>query len=374
MINNMETLLSIDARTNRPLVRQIQDELRDKIGSGELAPGYKLPSMRRLSDDLGVSVGIVKQAINELTAEGYLQSSPRQGVFVASSRRAVRDIALVLPSVEIEQMGRVVRGVRAGLLDTNSRLIIHAADTDFADEVHLLRYLDPALVAGVIICSPPLHSYSAAMRELQAREIPCVQATIYLDVAGMDAVVVDGVEMGRLAFDHLLKSGHRRIGIVDTNSDSHTHRDARLGAAAALQNAGLEWDELPRVVTDADDLDVREPWARGEAATRRLLAGHSDLSAIIGTNSHLALGAYRAIKASGRHIPDEVSLLAMGSDLTVFSMTEPPMTLVDMPLEAICERAARQLLNIIENSDGQNGTIQLSPQLIERGSVGIVAG
>ena len=79
MINNP---LNIQSASDEPLIEQIRNDLRQKVRSGQLKPGYRLPSMRKLSDDLGVSLGIVHQAINTLTAEGVLDSQPRRGVFV----------------------------------------------------------------------------------------------------------------------------------------------------------------------------------------------------------------------------------------------------------------------------------------------------
>ena len=64
------TELPTEGFGDRPLVRRIQDALRDRIRSGDLQPGEKLASMRRLAADFDCSLGIVKQAVNTLVAQG----------------------------------------------------------------------------------------------------------------------------------------------------------------------------------------------------------------------------------------------------------------------------------------------------------------
>ena len=66
----MSKSFSVDNHADVPIVQQIQKELRKRIRSQNLAPGQKLPSMRQLSEQLDVSIGTVKQAVNTLTVEG----------------------------------------------------------------------------------------------------------------------------------------------------------------------------------------------------------------------------------------------------------------------------------------------------------------
>lgn len=365
----MNPLFQIQVSGDVPLVQQIQNGLREKIRTSALTSGTRLPSMRQMSDDMGVSLGVVKQAINTLTAEGYLRSEPREGVFVVGPQLQLRDVVLVLPSLQLEQMGRIIRGARAGLVGTSYRLIIQAADTDFDDQMHLLSYLDKDFVAGVLMCPPGLASYVEPIRKLIESGVVCVQATNYLDGVGSDAVSVDGLEMGRIAFDYLLSRGHRNIAVVDSTSDDRASVDIRAGADRVLHHYGLQYDALPRVKTSAGDLDAEHPWARGQEAAAELLARYPNTTAMIGINQHLALGVYRAIKAAGKRLPDDISLVGIGSDLTVFSMTEPGITIVDDPLEKITERAAYRLRDIIEGRSGEPVTVHLAPTLIERGSV-----
>ncbi len=67
-------------------VHQVKQAIRRQILNGKLKPGQKLPSMEKLSKHFGCSLGIVRQGIYTLTAEGVLYSMPRKGVFVAQKK------------------------------------------------------------------------------------------------------------------------------------------------------------------------------------------------------------------------------------------------------------------------------------------------
>jgi len=168
----------------------------------------------------------------------------------------------------------------------------------------------------------------------------CVQVARYID----DAVIADGFAMGRMGFAHLVEKGHRRIGIIDTTSDERIAQDVRKGATAALQKVGIAFKDLPRICNNVSELNVNKPWKLGQQAAAQLLKQHSDLTALVGINPHLALGAYRAAQQANMKVPKDISILALENDLTIFNMTDPTISVVDTPLEDMAERAMIQLV------------------------------
>ncbi len=366
-----EDNINLDFSSDKPLVRQIQDVTRQRIVAGSLQPGQRLPTMRALSKELGVSLGTVKQAINTLVAEGYLNARKGSGVYVIGPQTQRQDVVLVLPSARLEQMSRIIDGVGAGLVGTPYHLIVQAANMDFDEQMHLLQYLDKPFVAGVILYTPGLRCYSDSLQQLVNNGTICVQTVRYLQDVPTDAVIADGFRMGQMAFQHLLERGHRNIGIVDTTSDERMSIDIRQGIASICRKFGASFDELPRICTSASDLNEKQPWRLGQLAAEKLLRDHSQLTALVGLNAHLALGAYYAARQAGRRIPQDISILAMENDLMVFHMTEPEITVVDLPLEVIAERAVLRLRQRLDHPEthGSPQIVQLEPRLIERGSV-----
>ncbi|GBQ35093.1 PLP-dependent aminotransferase family protein [Gluconacetobacter azotocaptans] len=92
----------VDPAHPRPLVSQIVQTLAERIGDGSLAPGSRLPSVRRLAAQCGVSTLTVSNAYNRLVADGALEARPARGYFVAARpRHQARDVpAPVATSVD----------------------------------------------------------------------------------------------------------------------------------------------------------------------------------------------------------------------------------------------------------------------------------
>lgn len=350
-----------------PKVQQIEKQIRQKIESGELAAGEKLPSMINLADQLGVSLGIVKLALRTLTAEGVLQSTPKVGVFVADSPPA-KNIALILPSIELEQIPRMVRSTRTNL-PKGFQLVIEAPGTGYNGQVDLLKSIDKKHVSGVILHTPPLRKYAPLLQEAIHPDVPCVQCVFELDDLHMDSVTADGFTMGQNAVQYLIDHGHKKIGLISNRSDSRTFRDRTKGMDRALKQTDQSIDQIPQVFLDPSDLNPDMPWLAGKQATAQLLSDHPDLTAIIGGNGHITLGAIQAINETGRTIPDDISLIAMELDLPAFEHTAPPITAIDKPLEQMFTRAVELLTERIENPDLPLRAIHLAPVLKERLSV-----
>ncbi|MEV5356668.1 PLP-dependent aminotransferase family protein [Streptomyces sp. NPDC093516] len=83
-----ELLLPAVSAPARTRGRSLQAALREAVRSGRLAPGTRLPSSRDLAADLGVSRGLVTEAYEQLTAEGYLRSGRGAGTWVGAAVRA----------------------------------------------------------------------------------------------------------------------------------------------------------------------------------------------------------------------------------------------------------------------------------------------
>ncbi|MGW1064258.1 MocR-like pyridoxine biosynthesis transcription factor PdxR [Streptomyces aureus] len=84
-----ELLLPAVAAPPRARGRTLQTGLREAVRSGRLAPGTRMPSSRALAADLGVSRGLITEAYEQLTAEGYLRSDRGAGTWVGGAARAV---------------------------------------------------------------------------------------------------------------------------------------------------------------------------------------------------------------------------------------------------------------------------------------------
>ncbi|WP_228979148.1 PLP-dependent aminotransferase family protein [Streptomyces sp. DH12] len=102
-----ELLAPVAAAPARARGRALREALRDAVRRGRLAAGTRLPSTRELAAELGVSRGLVTEAYEQLTAEGYLRSARGSGTWVGDAARApapggARDLAPHSPGVRVD--------------------------------------------------------------------------------------------------------------------------------------------------------------------------------------------------------------------------------------------------------------------------------
>ena len=127
--SSAELLIELERSRSRGFRAQVEDELRDAIRSGRLAPGVLLPSTRALAADLGVTRGVIVAAYDQLVAEGYLVSRAGSGTVVnatvknptVSRRRPGADTEVVvdfrpgLPDLDLFPRGVWLRATRSAL-------------------------------------------------------------------------------------------------------------------------------------------------------------------------------------------------------------------------------------------------------------------
>ncbi len=163
---------------DRPLYLQLYTHLRTAILTGKLRGGLKLPSTRALTRELGVSRNTVLNAYDQLIAEGYLESVPASGTFVA---RVLPADAPETSAITVEPNHRFV--------SSPLRLSHHAASQVAAPHQFLEPHVQAGLVSPFSTVNPALdaHSYEVWSR-LIARQVKRLshQASRYQAAAGYE--------------------------------------------------------------------------------------------------------------------------------------------------------------------------------------------
>jgi DNA-binding LacI/PurR family transcriptional regulator len=160
----------------------------------------------------------------------------------------------------------------------------------------------------------------------------------------------------RLAAEHLIGIGRRRIaavtGPLDTEVGAVRHRGFLDAMAVAGLDAGL---------AEAGDFTEES----GADAMARLLARQPDLDGVVAASDSMAAGAMRALKAHGRSIPGDVAVVGF-DDLMIARHTDPPLTTVHQPIQALGHEMAKMLVSLIAGEDPS--PLILPTRLVIRGS------
>lgn len=177
-------------------------------------------------------------------------------------------------------------------------------------------------------------------------------------------VASDAEGAGRMAAEHLIRLGHRRIAFVGPSADVHSFRMRERGFTRALRDAGIGVET---------ELFRRAPAtvAGGHTAMRALMSRLDVPTAVFFANDLLALGAYKACAQLGVSIPGDVSIIGC-DDIEFAQLVTPELTTVAVPARELGARAARLLVRELAG-DPVGPSHQARPlpvRLMVRGSTG----
>jgi len=112
---------SLDPHSATPPYEQIRAQVRDAVRSGALAPGAKLPPVRRLAEELGLAVNTVARAYRELEADGVVETRGRNGTVVSPHGDATERAAQQSATDYVETVRRL------GIADDEALALIETA-------------------------------------------------------------------------------------------------------------------------------------------------------------------------------------------------------------------------------------------------------
>jgi len=212
---------------------------------------------------------------------------------------------------------------------------------------------------GLIVAFAALDDRHVA--QLAERGIPLV--LVNRRTSGVHgSVVVDDVRGSATAVEHLVRLGHMRIGHIGLGADTDTARRREAGYRTAMAAASLAIDERW--------VEAGPPTVEGgRAALYRLLAASRGArpTGIVVASLMSAVGVLSALRDSGRHVPDDLSIVAF-NDHPFADHTAPPLTTVRMPNLRMGQEAVRMLLDALQGVPVSDLVVPDAPQLVVRQS------
>ncbi len=216
-------------------------------------------------------------------------------------------------------------------------------------------------VDGLIIC-PAIGTPVATIRRLNALRIPFVFLSRRVAGVKADYVSNDNVRGLRMATEHLLSLGHRRIAMICTSTRTSTGRERLEGYTSALRDAGLPVD--PAIIVEG------APTRRnGMEGLMSLMALDRPPTAAVCFNDITAFGAMLGLNRLGMRIGHDFAVVGH-DDIAEAGLWLPGLTTIAIPIEEIGRQAARVLLDRINEPDRPVQKVILPPRLIVRESSG----
>jgi LacI family transcriptional regulator len=261
-------------------------------------------------------------------------------------------VGLIIGDVANPFYGRLARGAERRLRSAGLQLITASSDEDAATEQRLTAELLERRVCGLLLTtSLTAHQHLETDRRLG---VPVVFLDRPPSGIAADTVSLDNEGGARLATQHLLAGGHRRIGLIGDLSRLPTHRERVAGFRAALRDSGIaDWERYLR--TDSHDSEA------ARRATAELLAQPEPPTALFTTNNRITVGALRALADL-----DAAPALVGFDDFDLADLLG--VTVVSHAPEEMGDRGAAMLLERLAGADAPARDERLPVRLIERGS------
>src|SRR3989440_535777 len=196
------------------------------------------------------------------------------------------------------------------------------------------------------------HEHYYRMRE---RGLPVVLVNAAIDDLGFACVATDDGHAVEQAYNHLSSLGHRAIGLVLGPGDHvPSHRKQVAFEALAGDATGL----VERTIFSMEG---------GQSAATRLVKRGA--TGLVCASDVLALGAMRAVRRLGLSVPADVSVVGF-DDSAFMNCTDPPLTTVRQPIDAMGHAAVALLASQIGGNEGPTEEMLFEPELVVRGPTG----
>jgi DNA-binding LacI/PurR family transcriptional regulator len=359
--------VTLDGTSGAPLYQQLRQVLFSRIRGGEFAAGAMLPSENQLREEYGVSVTTARRALLELVKEGVVRRRVGVGTMVAPQVRQARIAVVTIANIDhawrrvSAGMGELIVGVGELTWSRDASLSISGVDEERSD-AYLRSLVEARSVDGVLLRTVS-DIQEAHLDILEGAGMPYVVIRRERSGRPMNCVVSDDVRGARMAAEHLIQAGHRRVGFVCANPALKLTRDRLAGYREALANASIEFDEgLVR-------LEPSFAETMGQRAVDKLLALPSRPTAVLVASDTMAVGAYRAAHAVGLAVPDDVAFVGY-DDIGPAAAMEPPLTTVRTSYYDFGRLATQLLLDLIDRRLEPPQRLVIEPQLVVRQSAG----
>jgi LacI family transcriptional regulator len=346
------------------------DPVQDVNRLHEMSTNSSSPvTIRDVAQAAGVHVSTVSRALNPdkrgLISEEVLrvveEAAQRLGYRPNRAASALRTgrthtIGVLVPDITNPVFPPILQGIEAsaaarGYFVFVTNVIDHALARPVVERM-LAQQVD-GLVMAIATRDDPLIDY------LQKAGMHTVLVNRADESGRLPAVVSDDRLAMKLAVDHLVGAGHRRIAHLAGPQNVPTGVARRQGVEQALRDRGLE---LAAVVEC-------EGYSRdaGRHAMEQLLARHERPEAVVCCNDLVALGAYDLLRAQGLRVPQDISITGH-NDMPLVDMVDPPLTTIRLPHRELGWRAAEMLFDEIEGKALSASTVVLRPELVVRES------
>lgn len=353
----------------KPKYFTLMEELKEKIISGRIQPGEKLPSENQFTVQYSLSRHTVRKALSLLEQEGYIEACHGKGTFCSEKMRHMkksRNIAVVTTYISDYIFPRLIQGMDNVLSEQGYSIILKNTGNSRQKEAKCLEELLQKDIDGLII-EPSKSQLSCRhpglYENLEKYQIPYIFIQgIYTEMKDKPHILMDDARGGYLVTKYLLEQGHRRItGFFKADDIQGIQR--HKGYVRALQEAGIPYD--PDLVVWFHTEDRR---SKPSMMVKEMVKTGSLPHGIVCYNDQIAVQVIESLEDCGLQVPKDISVT--GYDNSPYAQRGTGITTIAHPQERLGEMAAELILEKINGVSEEDSKVErlIQPELIVRGS------
>lgn len=276
-------------------------------------------------------------------------------------RMETRMIVVLVPDIGNPFFSAILSGIESVATASGYNVLIGDTNNDPDKERTFASYVRGFQADGMLLLNGHLPSFGTGSARTGQQGLPPV-VVVCERLPGEDfpTVRIDNVAAAAMATAHLVGIGHRRIAHI-TGPVGNILTDERLaGYENGLREAGLA--PMPELVINGD-FSIES----GRRAVRHLMRAEDPPTAVFCANDEMAIGAIAELKACGRTVPADVSVVGF-DDLQIAGCYDPPLTTVHQPRREIGETAMHMMLERLANDNVYRRDCVLPHELVVRAS------
>lgn len=321
-------------------------------------------NIKQVAERAGVSTSTVSRVLN---SSGYVKAEVRariekvisetgyvpSGIATNLKKSTSHTVGVIIPRINSFASSEITAGISKVLAELGYVAMLGSTANNCDDEVKYIETFKRQRVDGVLIMATRLtDTLIAAMRDLS---VPVVVIGQDATAFGFPSVIQDERRAMRQLTDHLIRSGHRRIGLICVAEwDIQVGCERKGGFLDALAAAGIAPDPA-FVASGGFDL---EDGARGADALVPYL-DETCPTALIAVTDRLAIGAMSRLIERRIEVPKDISVAGVG-DIDVASVYSPKLTTIHFDYLGTGAAGARTLVAMMKD-EYVSATAQIMP-------------
>ncbi len=329
----------INRNSHIPLYVQLSDIFRQKISTGEIKEGDKLPSESEMIKQYHLGRLTIREALGILVNEGLLEKRHGKGTFCKTNFvQKKHRVDIFLDLADVEFIPYYLRSICAVLESENINIIM--GDTRNSTDV-ICNLVENALLSDTdgIIFQPTNTEENAPeklceiLKRVSDAKIPYVMIDTFYKNLPESYVVMDEHQAGKIAADYFVQMGHTKLCAI-----GHPNR---VDSTQRIEGFMKSFETKPYFIECDKDIS---------SSIKDIFSKNDDVTGVFCFNDGVAKKCYDALSSMNISVPEQVSVISV-DDTIIASTLSPTLTSVIHPKENLGKEAARAIVAMISGKE-----------------------